>query len=296
MRVTAQKLPRRAFTLIELLAVISVIAILVSLLIPAVSRAKYAAKNATCRNNLQQISMALQMYVSTYDNRYPYTYRQDLNTEQQIAQAIAEGQNGSWYGLLGLPLPYRDVTNDFGSVTRCWGGVFRCPMLSYIESVNGVAPEHLWLLEGSYGYNAYGVGIPPFDSNQPMIGLEGTMYSDPSDPFLDMRYGYIRENDVKSPVNMIAIGDLFLRSRNPSFDTTIDFEPIIMPSGRMNSIRTPNRKQPAFIAHHGRCNRSFVDGHLESEDMRRNFDARDDQLARWNNDNLPHRECLRDSW
>jgi prepilin-type processing-associated H-X9-DG protein len=107
---------------------------------------------------------------------------------------------------------------------------------------------------------------------------------------------YAREDQIKAPENMIALGDLFLRSKNPSFDATINFEPIIMPWGIMNSTKTPNRKQPAYIAHHGRCNRAFVDGHLESEDLRRNYEARDDQLAQWNNDNLPHRELLVDRW
>ena len=49
-----------------------------------------------------------------------------------------------------------------------------------------------------------------------------------------------------------------------------------------------------FIAHHGRANRAFVDGHLESEDLRPNFRATDSQLCRWNIDNLLHRNLLRD--
>ncbi len=51
-----------AFTLVELLVVIAIIGILVSLLLPALSRAKLKAQRTACMNNLQQLSVGCKMY------------------------------------------------------------------------------------------------------------------------------------------------------------------------------------------------------------------------------------------
>lgn len=62
---------RAAFTLIELIVVIAIMAILASLLLPALSKAKEAGRGTACLSNLHQIGLALQIYVSENKNRLP---------------------------------------------------------------------------------------------------------------------------------------------------------------------------------------------------------------------------------
>lgn len=79
-----------AFTLVELLTVIAVIALLAALLFPAVSRATGQARATACLSNLRQIGTSLRLYLDENVNRFPIMLNRSKGSASPATNAIEQ--------------------------------------------------------------------------------------------------------------------------------------------------------------------------------------------------------------
>jgi prepilin-type N-terminal cleavage/methylation domain-containing protein/prepilin-type processing-associated H-X9-DG protein len=106
----------RAFTLVELLVVIGIIAVLVGLLLPALTKSRRQANSMLCLSNLRQIAMAYIQYTNEQKGRNP-TYFNEANPTSM---------DFSWPGLITPYLPSVKPMNP-GNVGYVNGNVLFCP-------------------------------------------------------------------------------------------------------------------------------------------------------------------------
>jgi prepilin-type N-terminal cleavage/methylation domain-containing protein/prepilin-type processing-associated H-X9-DG protein len=122
----------RAFTLLELLVVIAIIGILAALLLPVVSRSKEAARSTACLSNLHQVGMALQIYVSDNNNKFPLMRDVPLSGPQvlpAIHQVLASHLGNT--NVLRCPSDQNQIFERTGS-SYAWNSL-----------VNGQDADHL---------------------------------------------------------------------------------------------------------------------------------------------------------
>jgi prepilin-type N-terminal cleavage/methylation domain-containing protein/prepilin-type processing-associated H-X9-DG protein len=103
---------QRAFTLVELLVVITIIGILIALLLPAVQAAREAARRAQCVNNLKQIGLAIHNYHTVYDT-FPPGAVEAYGNMPGSANDITTWNN--WSGTAML-LPYLEQRNIYNAI------------------------------------------------------------------------------------------------------------------------------------------------------------------------------------
>lgn len=123
---------RRAFSLIELLVVISILGILIGLLLPAVQHSREAARRGQCLANLRQMGVALHGYHGTY-NVFPpggveWRPPQSTKGERQLAWSVfllPYLEQKSLFDALDLSTPFDSAANRTGAATVL--PVYVCP-------------------------------------------------------------------------------------------------------------------------------------------------------------------------
>ena len=99
---------QHGFTLVELLVVIGIIAILIGVLLPALNKAREAARTVACASQMRQIGLAFEMYVGENKGTYPPCVFVDDWWKTPTANLLA-AKTVSWDGLLRKYLGRKDL-------------------------------------------------------------------------------------------------------------------------------------------------------------------------------------------
>jgi prepilin-type processing-associated H-X9-DG protein len=264
-----------AFTLVELLVVIGIIALLIAILLPSLSKARKQAVTLACASNLRQMGQAMIIYVN--DNKaypgslfirsgqfyavWPTRLRKALggtarSTGNNIFWCPAQETGFQWQAQFGTP------GGEYATVTDMGYG--------YDE---GERLLNVFTVPFSYGYNDWG-----HDTQQPNLSdIQKGLGGDIDSTFMGQRLTELKGGRVKKGAEMIAIAD---NTADGAFDYNIDVRKV--------DLRTEG---PGKIHNNG-SNVLFCDGHVvwysykELTTVDGSWQGR--AMSRmWNNDNTP---------
>jgi len=243
----------RAFTLVELLVAIAIIALLAALLLPALVQGKARAQSTACKSHLRQIGIALKAYISD-SGRYP------------PEGGLAAGHFVAWADRL-YPNAPRSWTNS------SW----QCPTYVAKQGLVRVVEPVVNDVYTSYAYNEWGMVDV---SRSPRLGLIVR-------PRLT-----ISDSDVAAPSEMITIGDSRTFRNSRTLQGFIEPLHGLMQMQPWNR-NTPHHPSEETDPVHGQgYNLLFADGHV-SLLKRGAYLYPPRAAHHWNRDNQPHPELWR---
>lgn len=158
------------FTLVELLVVISIIALLIAILLPSLSQARIAAQEMACKSNLRQVGIVVHSYAD--DNRRSFASgNATLTRVTAVSWSVADPFSKAGY-------LEHDTSKGNTDSTRQVNKLLRCPGLIEPLTITNAGVTSTYYYDrnmrcnGSEGEVNYGKTIKPFEFNQAVTSLD----------------------------------------------------------------------------------------------------------------------------
>ena len=153
---------RRAFTLVELLVVIGIIAVLIAILLPAVNSARKSAWSAQCASNLRQIGMSMRLYLEAHKQRFPPGHPNGGLWTDPSGRMLPPTDNRGYWGILYLPYflkttaEYERMMAEAGTAHDglAWArSLWQDPACKLTDIDPGYSENNIPTLSATYGLN-----------------------------------------------------------------------------------------------------------------------------------------------
>jgi prepilin-type N-terminal cleavage/methylation domain-containing protein len=188
---------RRAFSLVELLVVISIVALVIGLVLPALGRARSVAKETACKNRLRQWGLAFQMYATQNDGYYPHIDGRDRTPSGPQTEADLADYYFGWVDVLPALMGERAWRDHAYWYRPGTDTVFQCPSAM-------LAPDEFYKYRPRRsGFFSYAMNsCLELDENcWPPHGYEGTDWP--------MR-SFLNTTTISNPARLILLFDQLL--------------------------------------------------------------------------------------